>query len=164
MYVYSGVCVYVYLYSVYVCVLACVCVCVHRHVCVWVCPCVFVRRRVCVSVYVCVCAQCVLQRSQWSCVSLRWMYWTDWEEDPSESKRGKIERAWMDGSNRNVFLTSKTILWPNGLSLDIPQGILYWVDAYYDRIEMVYINSTERKVPFSKPAAIVLFFFNLISL
>ncbi|XP_045081182.1 low-density lipoprotein receptor-related protein 1-like [Coregonus clupeaformis] len=74
-----------------------------------------------------------------------WMYWTDWEEDPKESKRGKIERAWMDGSNRNVFLTSKTVLWPNGLSLDIPQGILYWVDAYYDRIEMVYLNNTERK-------------------
>lgn len=74
------------------------------------------------------------------------MYWTDWEEDPKESKRGKIERAWMDGSNRNVFLTSKTVLWPNGLSLDIPQGILYWVDAYYDRIEMVYLNSSERKV------------------
>lgn len=74
------------------------------------------------------------------------MYWTDWEEDPKESKRGKIERAWMDGSNRNVFLTSKTVLWPNGLSLDIPQGVLYWVDAYYDRIEMVYLNSSERKV------------------
>lgn len=74
------------------------------------------------------------------------MYWTDWEEDPKESKRGKIERAWMDGSNRNVFLTSKTVLWPNGLSLDIPKGILYWVDAYYDRIEMVYLNTSERKV------------------
>ncbi|KAM9759324.1 low-density lipoprotein receptor-related protein 1-like isoform 2-T2 [Menidia menidia] len=74
-----------------------------------------------------------------------WMYWTDWEEDPKESKRGKIERAWMDGSNRNVFLTSKTVLWPNGLSLDIPQGILYWVDAYYDRLEMVYLNNSVRK-------------------
>lgn len=38
------------------------------------------------------------------------------------------------------------MLWPNGLSLDIPQGILYWVDAYYDQIEMVYLNTTERKV------------------
>ncbi|XP_066526626.1 low-density lipoprotein receptor-related protein 1-like isoform X2 [Hoplias malabaricus] len=74
-----------------------------------------------------------------------WMYWTDWEEDPKDSKRGKIERAWMDGTNRNILLTSKTILWPNGLSLDINQGILYWVDAYYDRIEMVYLNTTERK-------------------
>lgn len=80
------------------------------------------------------------------CCLLRWMYWTDWEEDPKESKRGKIERAWMDGSNRSVFLTSKTVLWPNGLSLDIPQGILYYVDAYYDRIDMVYLNSSDRKV------------------
>lgn len=81
------------------------------------------------------------------------MYWTDWEEDPKESKRGKIERAWMDGSNRSVLLTSKTVLWPNGLSLDIPQGILYWVDAYYDRIEMVYVNSSERKVSTRSPSS-----------
>ncbi|XP_039602497.1 low-density lipoprotein receptor-related protein 1-like isoform X2 [Polypterus senegalus] len=74
-----------------------------------------------------------------------WMYWTDWEEDPKDSKRGKIERAWMDGSNRSIFLTSKFVLWPNGLSLDIPNGILYWVDAFYDRIEMVYVNGTDRK-------------------
>lgn len=78
--------------------------------------------------------------------SPRWMYWTDWEEDPTESNRGKIKKAWMDGSHHQVFLTSKTVLWPNGLSLDIPQGILYWVDAYYDRIELVYLNTTERKV------------------
>uniref|UniRef100_A0A667YNG9 LDL receptor related protein 1 n=1 Tax=Myripristis murdjan TaxID=586833 RepID=A0A667YNG9_9TELE len=75
-----------------------------------------------------------------------WMYWTDWEEDPTESNRGKIKKAWMDGSHHQVLLTSKTVLWPNGLSLDIPQGILYWVDAYYDRIEMIYLNTTTRKV------------------
>eukprot|EP00079_Xenopus_tropicalis_P012610 XP_002939758.2 PREDICTED: prolow-density lipoprotein receptor-related protein 1 [Xenopus tropicalis] len=74
-----------------------------------------------------------------------WMYWTDWEEDPKESKRGKIEKAWMDGSNRNVFVTSKTVLWPNGLSIDIPNKILYWVDAFYDRIEMIYTNGSSRK-------------------
>ncbi|TMS19458.1 Low-density lipoprotein receptor-related protein 1 [Larimichthys crocea] len=61
------------------------------------------------------------------------------------ASEAKLKRAWMDGSNRSVLLTSKTVLWPNGLSLDIPQGILYWVDAYYDRIEMVYVNSSERK-------------------
>ncbi|KAK2516454.1 Lrp1 [Columba guinea] len=72
-----------------------------------------------------------------------WMYWTDWEEDPKDSKRGKIERAWMDGSNRNIFITSKTVLWPNGLSLDIPAKILYWVDAFYDRIEMIVYEGPE---------------------
>uniref|UniRef100_A0A674BVS5 LDL receptor related protein 1 n=1 Tax=Salmo trutta TaxID=8032 RepID=A0A674BVS5_SALTR len=73
-----------------------------------------------------------------------WMYWTDWEEDPKKTNRGKIKKAWMDGSHDQVLLTSKTVLWPNGLSLDIPQGILYWVDAYYDRIEMVYLNTTDK--------------------
>uniref|UniRef100_A0A670IUS4 LDL receptor related protein 1 n=1 Tax=Podarcis muralis TaxID=64176 RepID=A0A670IUS4_PODMU len=75
-----------------------------------------------------------------------WMYWTDWEEDPKDSKRGKIEKAWMDGTHRTVFITSKTVLWPNGLSLDIPAKVLYWVDAFYDRIEMVTLDGTERKV------------------
>lgn len=74
------------------------------------------------------------------------MYWTDWEEDPKDSRRGRLERAWMDGSHRDVFVTSKTVLWPNGLSLDIPAGRLYWVDAFYDRIETIMLNGTDRKV------------------
>lgn len=74
------------------------------------------------------------------------MYWTDWEEDPKDSRRGRLERAWMDGSHRDIFVTSKTVLWPNGLSLDIPAGRLYWVDAFYDRIETVLLNGTDRKV------------------
>lgn len=75
-----------------------------------------------------------------------WMYWTDWEEDPKDSRRGRLERAWMDGSHRDIFVTSKTVLWPNGLSLDIPAGRLYWVDAFYDRIETILLNGTDRKV------------------
>uniref|UniRef100_A0A671QVX5 Low density lipoprotein receptor-related protein 1Ab n=1 Tax=Sinocyclocheilus anshuiensis TaxID=1608454 RepID=A0A671QVX5_9TELE len=73
------------------------------------------------------------------------MYWSDWEEEPKETNRGSIKKAWMDGSNAGILLTSKTVLWPNGLSLDSQQGILYWVDAYYDRIEMVLLNTTERR-------------------
>lgn len=92
--------------------------------------------------------ECSISHTFLFSLSLRWMYWTDWEEDPTESNRGKIKKAWMDGSHHQVFLTSKTVLWPNGLSLDIPQGILYWVDAYYDRIELIYLNTTERKVGF----------------
>ncbi|XP_072105063.1 low-density lipoprotein receptor-related protein 1-like [Mobula birostris] len=79
-----------------------------------------------------------------------WMYWTDWEEDPKDTKRGKIERAWMDGTNRNVFVTSKTILWPNGLSLDAVNGILYWCEAYYDRIERIFLNGTDRRVVYER--------------
>lgn len=72
------------------------------------------------------------------------MYWSDWEEEPKEPNRGSIKKAWMDGSNAGVLYTSKTVLWPNGLSLDIQQGALYWVDAYYDRIDMVLLNSTDK--------------------
>ncbi|CAO2582032.1 Prolow-density lipoprotein receptor-related protein 1 [Lemmus lemmus] len=80
-----------------------------------------------------------------------WMYWTDWEEDPKDSRRGRLERAWMDGSHRDIFVTSKTVLWPNGLSLDIPAGRLYWVDAFYDRIETILLNGTDRKIVYEGP-------------
>ncbi|XP_035377067.1 low-density lipoprotein receptor-related protein 1 isoform X2 [Electrophorus electricus] len=73
------------------------------------------------------------------------MYWSDWQEDSRDANRGSIRKAWMDGSNAGILITSKNMLWPNGLSLDIQQGVLYWVDAYYDRIEMVLLNTTERK-------------------
>lgn len=74
------------------------------------------------------------------------MYWSDWQEDSRDANRGSIRKAWMDGSNSGILITSKNMLWPNGLSLDVEQGVLYWVDAYYDRIEMVLLNNTERRV------------------
>ena len=39
-----------------------------------------------------------------------WMYWTDWGEN------AKIERAGLDGSNRQAIVT-KDIQWPNGLTI-----------------------------------------------
>ncbi|XP_048838951.1 low-density lipoprotein receptor-related protein 1 isoform X2 [Brienomyrus brachyistius] len=74
-----------------------------------------------------------------------WMYWTSLHEDPEASNVEKIERAWMDGTNRNMLFTSKRVTRLIGLSLDIPQGLLYWVDAYHDRIEMLYLSNTTRK-------------------
>lgn len=74
------------------------------------------------------------------------MYWSAWEEDPEASNMGKIEKAWMDGTNRNILYTNKKDARLNGLSLDITQGLLYWVDAYRGRIEMIYLNSTKRQV------------------
>lgn len=74
------------------------------------------------------------------------MYWSDWQEDSRDANRGSIRKAWMDGSNSGILITSKNMLWPNGLSLDVEQDVLYWVDAYYDRIEMVLLNTTERRV------------------
>ncbi|KAH0621373.1 hypothetical protein JD844_022571 [Phrynosoma platyrhinos] len=74
-----------------------------------------------------------------------WMYWTDWEEDQIDDSVGRIEKAWMNGYNRQIFVTSK-MLWPNGLTLDYQNSILYWCDAYYDHIERIFLNGTDRKI------------------
>ncbi|XP_048835137.1 low-density lipoprotein receptor-related protein 1B-like isoform X4 [Brienomyrus brachyistius] len=77
-----------------------------------------------------------------------WMYWTDWEEDEVNDSIGRIERAWMDGSSRQVFVASN-MLWPNGLSLDHGTATMYWCDAYFDHIERIFLNGTGRKVVYS---------------
>ncbi|KAL7865857.1 hypothetical protein SRHO_G00111040 [Serrasalmus rhombeus] len=77
-----------------------------------------------------------------------WMYWTDWEEDEVNDSIGRIEKAWMDGSNRKIFVTSN-MLWPNGLTLDHGTNTMYWCDAYYDHIERIYLNGSGRMVVYN---------------
>ncbi|XP_047198611.1 low-density lipoprotein receptor-related protein 1B-like [Hippoglossus stenolepis] len=77
-----------------------------------------------------------------------WMYWTDWEEDEVNDSIGRIETAWMDGSNRRIFVTSN-MLWPNGLTLDHSSSTMYWCDAYYDHIEKIHLNGTGRMVVYN---------------
>lgn len=67
------------------------------------------------------------------------MYWTDWGNRP------KIERAAMDGSRRQVLISSN-ITWPNGLALDKTGGRLYWTDGGRSVIESVKLDGTDRKV------------------
>lgn len=74
-----------------------------------------------------------------------WMYWTDWEEDEMNDSRGRIEKAWMDGSHRQVFVSSD-VLWPSGLTLDRSTETLYWCDAFHHRIEKIHFNGTLRTV------------------
>lgn len=76
------------------------------------------------------------------------MYWTDWAESRYSSVVGKIMRATMDGSDV-MALRDRDLLWPNGLSLDVERSLLYWCDAYYDKIEMFDLKSgklTVRKI------------------
>lgn len=58
---------------------------------------------------------------------------------------GKIERAWMDGTHRQVFV-STDMLWPNGLTLDHDSSTMFWCDAYYDHIERIFLNGSHRMV------------------
>lgn len=49
---------------------------------------------------------------------------------------GSLERANLDGKNRTTLVNRK-IIYPLGLTLDLPKEHLYWVDTYNDAIERI---------------------------
>lgn len=67
----------------------------------------------------------------------RMMYWTDW------GSVGRIERASMDGRNRQV-LHNSGLIWPNALTIDYHSQTLYWADASLDKIESSRVDGTNR--------------------
>jgi len=67
----------------------------------------------------------------------RKMYWG------SRGLSSKIEQANMDGSAR-TSLVSSGLLWVNSLSLDYQNRLLYWCDAYLDKIERVDLQGNNR--------------------
>ena len=67
------------------------------------------------------------------------MYWTDW------GTPGKIERASMDGTSREV-LHSTNLTWPNALTLDYNTQILYWMDASLDKLESSNADGSNRRL------------------
>ena len=50
------------------------------------------------------------------------LYWTDWDR-----ANPKIERSWLDGSNREVLVSDVGL--PNGLTIDYQSRQLCWADA-----------------------------------
>ncbi|KAM4553054.1 low-density lipoprotein receptor-related protein 5 isoform 1-T1 [Fundulus diaphanus] len=68
----------------------------------------------------------------------RYMYWTDWGEEP------RIERAGMDGSSRKVIV-NENIHWPNGLTIDLVQEKLYWADAKLSFIHRANLDGSARE-------------------
>ena len=71
---------------------------------------------------------------------LRRMYYSDWAEDLDHADQAKIEMSNMDGSDRSI-LVDHGVLWPNGLSLDVNKNILYWCDAFWDKIDSIDLSS-----------------------
>ena len=69
------------------------------------------------------------------------MFWTDWGENP------KIEKAGMDGSNRRVLIDTN-LKWPNGLTVDINSGQLYFADAGTGKIETCDLDGLNRQVQY----------------
>ena len=69
------------------------------------------------------------------------MYWTDWGKSPG------IERISMDGDvNTRIKLISEDIKWPNGLTLDLAQRKMYWIDAKLRRVEVSDLLGNNRKI------------------
>ncbi|KAL5252043.1 hypothetical protein ACHWQZ_G015002 [Mnemiopsis leidyi] len=66
------------------------------------------------------------------------MYFTDWGANSG------IFSAWMDGSNLTQ-IESGNISWPNGLTIDRENQVLYWVDAKEDVLERVDTDGSNRK-------------------
>ncbi|KAJ2950571.1 hypothetical protein O0L34_g8817 [Tuta absoluta] len=68
------------------------------------------------------------------------MFWTDWGEIP------KIERAGMNGdpSTRKVIIKDD-IFWPNGITVDYNNDLIYWVDAKLQFVDVIDFNGLNRE-------------------
>nr|XP_049697020.1 low-density lipoprotein receptor-related protein 6 [Helicoverpa armigera] len=68
------------------------------------------------------------------------MFWTDWGEVP------KIERAGMNGdpASRKIIV-KENIFWPNGITIDYDNNLIYWVDAKLHFVDVIDFNGEKRK-------------------
>lgn len=70
----------------------------------------------------------------------RLMFWTDWGEIP------KIERAGMNGDPKTRKVIVKDhIFWPNGITIDYNNNMIYWVDAKLYFVDVIDFNGHKRK-------------------
>jgi hypothetical protein len=56
----------------------------------------------------------------------------------------RIESVSLDGSNRRVVINDK-IVYPVGLTLDLANQFIYWIDTYLDVIERAAYDGSRRK-------------------
>lgn len=86
-----------------------------------------------------------------------YMYWS--HKNWTREGKGYIERAWMDGSNREKFLT-ENISWATGLALDIIGKRLYWSDGNQNIVESVDLSGGDRRIEIqhiSRPVGLAFF-------
>uniref|UniRef100_A0A4W3IJ01 Uncharacterized protein n=1 Tax=Callorhinchus milii TaxID=7868 RepID=A0A4W3IJ01_CALMI len=67
------------------------------------------------------------------------VYWSDWS-DPA-----KIERAGLNGGDRQPLVT-ESIECPNGITLDVLNERLYWVDSKLHTLSGIDLNGGNRKL------------------
>lgn len=59
------------------------------------------------------------------------------------SEQMKLERAFMDGSNR-VELVKNGLGTPTGITVDIVTQRVYWSDSHFDTVETVTYSGLDR--------------------
>jgi sugar lactone lactonase YvrE len=64
------------------------------------------------------------------------MYWTE------ESSSHRIQRANLDGSNRELLLDGATVDYPMGIALDVDAGKMYWADDSTSRIQRANLDGS----------------------
>lgn len=83
-----------------------------------------------------------------------WIYWSSWAYDYKQG--GKIEAAWMDGTNRKIIaqkdhvrnISSSVIYWPVSLTFDAKGNKLYWWDAVVHTLECLSFDNNARETIF----------------
>jgi hypothetical protein len=69
----------------------------------------------------------------------RILYWTDWQD----SFPG-IYRSHVANFNNKTAIVTGGLVWPNALAIDFSVSLMYWGDAYLDKIERSNLDGTER--------------------
>ncbi|XP_037825188.1 low-density lipoprotein receptor-related protein 6 [Lucilia sericata] len=70
----------------------------------------------------------------------KFLIWTDWGEYP------KIERASMDGDPlTRMTLVKDNIFWPNGLTVDLKNDLIYWADGHLKFIDVMKLDGSNRR-------------------
>ncbi|XP_078343005.1 P-selectin-like [Oculina patagonica] len=65
------------------------------------------------------------------------MFWTDWGATP------KIEKSTLEGTQR-VTLATSNLQWPNGITVDRQNRLVFWVDAGMNRVESIDYHGNNR--------------------
>ena len=71
------------------------------------------------------------------------MFWTDWGATP------KIEKSTLNGTQRITLVTSN-LIWPNGITLDRQNRLVFWVDAGTYRVESMDYHGNNRTLLFQR--------------
>ncbi|XP_070837779.1 low density lipoprotein receptor a [Chaetodon trifascialis] len=66
------------------------------------------------------------------------IYWTDW------GYPAKIEKGGLNGGDRNALVTDN-IVWPNGITLDLLNQRLYWVDSKLHTLSSIDVQGGGRR-------------------